>query len=192
MRITNYALILCFLLVSSFAHAQSVREERGGLSGTVGAAFRRAAEKQRRSDWPLKSLGRPGTAVRLTFDPQNADANVITDRSYGEARLLRTLQKIAREIDLPHTDFIIEAQTDRAISVDMEFNRHLVYPGKNLTRFDFDLSRFADALRRSSQGSPDLYEAVLIGNAIDGRASLIRPPYAMPQVVLGSQSDERH
>ena len=54
------------------------------------------------------------------------------------------------------------------------------------------LKPLADALRRSSQSSPDLYEAVLIGNAIDGRASLIRPPYAMPQVVLGSQSDERH
>lgn len=54
------------------------------------------------------------------------------------------------------------------------------------------LKPLADALRRSSQGSPDLYEAVLIGNAIDGRASLIRPPYAMPQVTLGSQSDERH
>ena len=149
--------LLLALLVSSASQAQKVRTDRDGLGGTLSRAYKRAAEDQIRTDWPIKSKGRPGTAVRLTFDARNADVDIITDRSYGSDRLLATERDLAQEMDLPHTDFIRSTESDTAVSVDMEFNDYLVHPARRVTVFDFDLARFADALRKTDLPRPIVF-----------------------------------
>src|SRR5579871_2079313 len=124
-RRLQLAILLCVaLLCRATAQAQNVRDERG-TGGSLNRAFMKAADEQNRADWPLKSRGRPGTAVRLTFDPQNADADLITDRSYGTERLLAMAQELSAAMDLPRTDFIRSPDVTNATNVDMEFNRHL-------------------------------------------------------------------
>lgn len=144
-------LILLPLFISS-AGAQEVRDERA--VGSVGKAFRKAAEEQNKADWPIKSLGVAGSAVRLTFDAQNADINIVTDKSYGQEHLLQTLKQLAVDLDLPQSDFIRYPDTDSATNVDLEMNDHLTSPAPRVTAFDFDLSRFAALLEKSDLPKP--------------------------------------
>lgn len=54
------------------------------------------------------------------------------------------------------------------------------------------LKPIADELRRTGRFAPDQLEAVVIGDAIDGRASLSRPPYGMAGVSFGKDPDGEH
>lgn len=51
------------------------------------------------------------------------------------------------------------------------------------------LKPIADELRRTGRMAPDQVEAVLIGDAIDGRASLSRPPFAASDLSNGTSVD---
>ena len=154
LRLSLFSLIL----FTSASTAQSVRDERADGSGPENHAFRVAAEEQHRDDWPIKSLGQPGTAERLTFDPRNADADLITDVGYGTTRLLATERMIAAAIGMPQTDFIRTVGSHTSANVDMEFNKYLRHAANRVTEFDFNLARFASALQQT-----DLPRPIIIG-----------------------------
>ena len=151
-------IFFALILFRTASQAQNVRDESAGGGGGSGSrAYSSAAENQGRQDWPIKSKGRPGTAVRLSFDPQNADADFITDRSYTSERLLGTERRLAQTMGFPKTDFVKEAETETSVHYDMEFNKYLSRPRDRVTTFDFDLSRFAEAVQKSDLPKPIVF-----------------------------------
>jgi Zn-dependent protease with chaperone function len=145
-------IFLAAFLITSRGKAQEVR--RGELIGanTSRRLFERAAKKQGRSDFVTSPYDGPGTQVRITFDPGNADVTLTTNREYGLTHLLSDTQTIARRLDRPRADYIT-VEGSKTVTADIELNKYLLHR-RYQTDFDLDLAALVGALKASSLPPP--------------------------------------
>ena len=161
MRTYLTALVLLFASISA---AQEVREESpAGLSST---AYRKAAEKAG-TYWPNYKEGDTGTQVRVSFDARNADVVVVTEKSFGNERLLKVLQSLAQELDMPEGDFITypTSEISTSVAVDLEMNDYLVFPDRWKTIFGLPVGKVIDFLKRN--GLPQPIAIAIKGSEVD-------------------------
>lgn len=149
----------CSLLVASIAllivapsFAQNVRREFPSFNSDR-TRFERAAERQGRSDWLQPPYSASGTQARCTFDFENADITLTTNKRTSLDELLEKAKKIALQLNLPKTDFIIW-EGEKSVSVDMEFNKHLAHKSEKHTAFEIDLAALAKAMRAAKLPAP--------------------------------------
>ena len=145
-------IFLTAFLVTRQGEAQEVR--RGELTGanTSRRLFERAAKKQGRSDFFTSPYDGPGTQVRITFDPDNADVTLMTNREYGLTHLLSDTQTIAHRLDRPRADYLT-VEGSKTVMADIELNKYLLHRPYR-TDFDLDLAALAIALKASSLPPP--------------------------------------
>ena len=142
---TVFILCVLFIVASSSSWAQSVRKMDSAYSASRSAD--REATRQKRVDWAKLGEDETGTQVHITVGYEDADAIILTSQSIVPSDLLEEAKQLAREMDLPKTDFLHREGT-RTYTVDLEFNDYLIKQGRKM-QWDFDLSRFAQALERS-------------------------------------------
>lgn len=150
-------ILLCCLALCP-AYSQSIRYESSSGGGIERKAYRVAAEKQGRADWPVKSLAqsKPGTQIQVTFDYRNADITFFAGKDYPNPRLLKTLQQIFPVLGYTNADYIV-TEHEFAPDVDVELNDYLVHPESNVTTFSFDLARLAQALEKTDLPRPIVF-----------------------------------
>lgn len=136
------------------ARAQEVRPADTGFGSTrrQGDA---AAEKQERADWPRVGDGETGTQAHLTFDFNNADIVLITNREFGLPPLLNEARHIAAALQRPQADFITFVGTKTTVTTDIELNDYIQRRGKqHRTDFDLDFGTLVKALKTSALPRP--------------------------------------
>lgn len=136
------------------ARAQNVRPLTSG-SGMTRRLGDVAAEKQDRTDWPRVGDGETGTQAHVTFDHNNADVVLITNREFGLPVLLAEARKITRALDRPQADFLTFVGTKTTLTCDIEFNDYLERaPRLRRTDWELDLAALAAVLNRSRLPRP--------------------------------------
>ena len=141
--------VLCVLssVASSSSWAQSVSKMTSPYSASRSAD--REATQQKRVGWARLREDETGTQVHITVGYEDADAIILTSLSISPTDLLEEAKRLAREMDLPKTDFL-HREGRQAYTVDLEFNDYLIKQGRKM-QWDFDLSRFSQALERSQK-----------------------------------------
>jgi Zn-dependent protease with chaperone function len=118
--------------------------------------FERAAKEQSRTDFLAAPYDRPGSQVRITFDPENADIALMTTRGYTLGRILSDARTVAQGLARPRSDFITY-QGSKTVTADVELNKYLRRQPRR-TDFDLDLAALARLLKAAQ-----LPEPVVIG-----------------------------
>ncbi len=154
-RIVRAGVLFCFLLGLTLAPpvaAQTVHWEKYP-TWRISREGDRAAKEQRRADWVDLKSGESGTRVVLTADLRNADATLITNRSFGAQRLATESVAIATCLALPETSVIMR-EGRKVIAADLEFNGYIRQGGRRSSFFTLNLAGLRDALQASALPRP--------------------------------------